>query len=137
MLQQSKNTIFFFFGYFPSKLLFQKKKSIYHIDLYRISKEDELKNLNLPEKFCSEITLIEWPQNLFSYRPKTDYLLVQFQNLKKKRKQSKFQNKFEEEEEDFQNQPKLITLKPEGKWKSKMKSIINQNLSFFNSKEFH
>lgn len=81
--------------------------------------------------------MIEWPQNLFSYRPKTDYLLVQFQNLKKKRKQSKFQNKFEEEEEDFQNQPKLITLKPEGKWKSKMKSIINQNLSFFNSKEFH
>lgn len=39
-----------------------KNCPIYHFDLYRIEKENELEELGLEEAFETGITLIEWPE---------------------------------------------------------------------------
>ncbi len=42
---------------------------IFHYDLYRIEKEQELEELAIQEAFSEGITLIEWPEKLGRYNP--------------------------------------------------------------------
>ena len=48
---------------FPILLTYEVNKlKIYHYDLYRISKIDELAEINIFEELNNSITLIEWPE---------------------------------------------------------------------------
>ncbi len=48
---------------FPILLTYEVNKfEIYHYDLYRISKDSELTELNIFEELSNSITLIEWPE---------------------------------------------------------------------------
>ena len=44
---------------------------LWHLDLYRLRHSGELQELGLDEAFSSGITLIEWPQLVRDYAPRT------------------------------------------------------------------
>ena len=50
--------------------------SVWHIDLYRISKEREVFELGLEESFSTSICLIEWPEKLGKIIPKRNILIL-------------------------------------------------------------
>jgi tRNA threonylcarbamoyladenosine biosynthesis protein TsaE len=47
-----------------------RKDEIFHFDLYRIKREEELENIGFFEAIKGNITLIEWPQIAEKYLPK-------------------------------------------------------------------
>ncbi|MDP2192992.1 MAG: tRNA (adenosine(37)-N6)-threonylcarbamoyltransferase complex ATPase subunit type 1 TsaE, partial [Alphaproteobacteria bacterium] len=47
------------------------KGTIFHYDLYRLETEDDLIELNIEEALHTGICLIEWPQKLGSFKPKS------------------------------------------------------------------
>ncbi len=57
--------------------LYEGKLPIYHFDLYRLEKPQELNTLHFDEFFYGEgVSLIEWPERLGADMPK-DYWLVE------------------------------------------------------------
>ena len=50
---------------------YQADVDIWHADLYRLSHVDEVAELGLEEAFDSAICLIEWPDRLGGYAPKS------------------------------------------------------------------
>jgi tRNA threonylcarbamoyladenosine biosynthesis protein TsaE len=59
---------------------YKGKLPIYHFDLYRLEKSKEVDTLDFDEYFYGEgISLIEWPERLGEYKPKT-YYLVEFKH---------------------------------------------------------
>ena len=52
--------------------------TIYHFDLYRLSKSEEAYELGIEEAFVSGISLIEWPEKLGSLIP-SDRLEINFE----------------------------------------------------------
>jgi tRNA threonylcarbamoyladenosine biosynthesis protein TsaE len=55
---------------------YQADVEIWHADLYRLSHVDEVAELGLEEAFDSAISLIEWPDRLGEYAPKTAIRLI-------------------------------------------------------------
>ncbi len=50
--------------------LYSGRLPVYHIDLYRIEKETELRELGLEEILGTDgVAIVEWPDRLGSYRP--------------------------------------------------------------------
>ena len=59
---------------------YKGKMPIYHFDLYRLEKSQEIDTLDFDEYFYGEgISLIEWPERLGKHAPKR-YYLVEFQH---------------------------------------------------------
>src|ERR1039458_9625243 len=58
---------------------YKGKLPVYHFDLYRLGKSQELDTLDFDEYFYGEgISVIEWPERLGEHKPK-QYYLVEFQ----------------------------------------------------------
>ena len=65
---------------FPIMINYSLKNfEIFHYDLYRVRKKDELIELNINENLKKNITLIEWPRILFNNVKINNYFTV---NLK-------------------------------------------------------
>lgn len=47
------------------------KGALWHLDLYRLKQADEAFELGLEDAFVTAATLIEWPERLGAYLPKT------------------------------------------------------------------
>jgi len=45
--------------------------NIYHFDLYRLKSPEEIWELNIEEAFATAVSLIEWPEKMDPYIPKT------------------------------------------------------------------
>jgi len=59
---------------------YKGKLPLYHFDLYRLEKAQEIDTLDFDEYFYGEgISLIEWPERLGEYKPK-QYYLVEFKH---------------------------------------------------------
>ena len=58
------------------------RNAFYHIDLYRVESEDDIKGLGLPEILQEKnaIVAIEWPEKLGKFMPK-NYWSLHFDNL--------------------------------------------------------
>lgn len=54
------------------------KYEIYHYDLYRLKKYEELEELAIFESFLNNITIIEWPELLLQTKNLQNYILIQF-----------------------------------------------------------
>lgn len=54
----------------------QGEYSIWHCDLYRLKSPEETLELGLEEAYTQAITLIEWPERLGPYKPKSYLHLV-------------------------------------------------------------
>ena len=54
---------------------------IYHYDLYRVSKKNELIHLNIFEELNNSITLIEWPGTILDSLQNYNYFSVHFNIL--------------------------------------------------------
>ena len=64
---------------FPILLTYEVNNfEIYHYDLYRISKSDELGELNIFEELNNSITLIEWPEIILDALKDYNYFSVNF-----------------------------------------------------------
>ena len=64
---------------FPILLTYEVSKfEIYHYDLYRISKSNELTELNIFEELNNSITLIEWPEIILDTLKEYNYFYVNF-----------------------------------------------------------
>ena len=64
---------------FPILLTYELSNfEIYHYDLYRISKSNELIELNIFEELNNSITLIEWPEMILDSLKGFNYLSVNF-----------------------------------------------------------
>lgn len=59
-------------------------KIFYHIDLYRLENEEELRNIGIKEIFSDKnaIVLVEWAENLGKYKPPKRYD-IKFEHLEK------------------------------------------------------
>ncbi len=59
---------------------YKGKLPIYHFDLYRLEKPQEVDTLDFDDYFYGQgISVIEWPQRLGDYKPK-QYYLVEFKH---------------------------------------------------------
>jgi tRNA threonylcarbamoyladenosine biosynthesis protein TsaE len=59
---------------------YKGKLPVYHFDLYRLEKPQEIDTLDLDDYFYDEgISLIEWPERLGQHKPQ-QYYLVEFQH---------------------------------------------------------
>lgn len=59
---------------------YKGKLPIYHFDLYRLEKSQEIDTLDFDDYFYGEgISLIEWPERLGKHKP-SNYYLVEFQH---------------------------------------------------------
>lgn len=56
-----------------------KKGPIWHVDLYRIKKEEEIFQLGLLEAMHESICLIEWPELLRKYISDCNYTVIDLQ----------------------------------------------------------
>ena len=54
---------------------------IYHYDLYRVSKNSELINLNIFEELNNSITLVEWPGTILDSLQNYNYFSIHFDIL--------------------------------------------------------
>ena len=55
---------------------YKGKLPVYHFDLYRLGKPQELESLDFDEYFYGEgVSLIEWPERLGEHKPKQYYLV--------------------------------------------------------------
>ena len=55
---------------------YKGKLPLYHFDLYRLGKPQEIDTLDFDDYFYGEgISLIEWPERLGEYKPKEYYLV--------------------------------------------------------------
>ena len=52
------------------------KGEIWHCDLYRLATEDEVQELGLLEAFNEAICLVEWPERLGDFLPRSRYNIV-------------------------------------------------------------
>ena len=51
--------------------IYSGRLPVYHIDLYRIEKSTELRELGLEEMLGTDgVAIVEWPERLGAYRPK-------------------------------------------------------------------
>lgn len=59
---------------------YKGKLPLYHFDLYRLEKPQEVETLDFDDYFYGRgVSLIEWPERLGEYKPK-EYYLVKFQH---------------------------------------------------------
>lgn len=56
-----------------------KKQKIFHFDLYRITAQEELQELNLIDALKDGICLIEWPEIAYNYLP-NQYTVIKIEN---------------------------------------------------------
>ena len=64
---------------FPILLTYELNNfEIYHYDLYRISKSNELVELNIFEELSNSITLIEWPETILDSLNEYNYFSIEF-----------------------------------------------------------
>ena len=62
---------------FPILLSYEVNNfEIYHYDLYRISKRNELSEINIFEELHNSITFIEWPEIILDYLKSYNYYSV-------------------------------------------------------------
>jgi len=62
---------------FPILLTYEVNNfEIYHYDLYRISKRNELSEINIFEELHNSITFIEWPEIILGYLKSYNYYSV-------------------------------------------------------------
>jgi len=62
---------------FPILLTYEVNNfEIYHYDLYRISKRNELSEINIFEELHNSITFIEWPEIILDYLKSYNYYSV-------------------------------------------------------------
>ena len=67
---------------FPILLTYELSNfEIYHYDLYRISKNSELINLNIFEELNNSITLVEWPGTILDSLQHYNYFSINFDIL--------------------------------------------------------
>lgn len=52
-----------------------KKQEVWHFDLYRLKNPEEIFELGIEDAFLNGITLIEWPERMKDYLPKTSLIL--------------------------------------------------------------
>lgn len=79
---------------------------VFHYDLYRLERPEDVWELDLEDALASGVTLIEWPERLGSLLP-VDRLDV----------------RLEEVAGDPSGPARQITLSPRGAWTSRMKEI--------------
>ena len=53
-----------------------KNFEVFHYDLYRLSNENEIQELNIFENLKENITLIEWPQMIINNLQTDSYFLI-------------------------------------------------------------
>jgi len=53
-----------------------KNFEVFHYDLYRLKKENEIQELNIIENLKQNITLIEWPQMIINNFQTDNYFLI-------------------------------------------------------------
>ena len=64
---------------FPILLTYELSNfEIYHYDLYRVSKNNELINLNIFEELNNSITLVEWPETILDSLQNYNYFSIHF-----------------------------------------------------------
>ena len=64
---------------FPILLTYEVSNfEIYHYDLYRITKSNELKELNIFEELANSITIIEWPEIILDSLKDYNYFSINF-----------------------------------------------------------
>ena len=64
---------------FPILLTYELNNfDIYHYDLYRVSKSNELIQLNIFEELNNSITLVEWPQTILDSLQNYNYFSIHF-----------------------------------------------------------
>tara|TARA_B100001123_G_C15247973_1_gene1001674 strand:+ start:1157 stop:1633 length:477 start_codon:yes stop_codon:yes gene_type:complete len=64
---------------FPIMISYDLKKyEVYHYDLFRLKKSEEINELNLFENIMYNITIIEWPNILMKKLKKINYYCIQF-----------------------------------------------------------
>ena len=67
---------------FPILLTYKLNNfEIYHYDLYRISKNSDLINLNIFEELNNSITLVEWPGTILDLSQNYNYFSIHFDIL--------------------------------------------------------
>ena len=67
---------------FPILLTYELSNfEIYHYDLYRVSKNSELINLNIFEELNNSITLVEWPRTILDDLQNYNYFSINFDIL--------------------------------------------------------
>ena len=67
---------------FPILLTYQVNNfEIYHYDLYRVSKDSDLIELNIFEELNNSITLVEWPDTILDSLKNYNYFSVNFDIL--------------------------------------------------------
>ena len=52
---------------------------IYHFDLYRLKKQDEVLELGIEDAFYDGVSLIEWPEKMGGYLPKKKILKIEIE----------------------------------------------------------
>ena len=52
---------------------------IYHFDLYRLKKPDEVLELGIEDAFYDGVSLIEWPEKMGGYLPKKKILKIEIE----------------------------------------------------------